>query len=148
MKRLAVIAIALLFSARGAAAYGTGDGNLLLRECTTDDSTMVLSCIAYISGARDMFDLLQLIGSGGERCIPQQATNGQVSDVVIRHLRQHPETRHFNREVLILTAIREAWCPDGSPTISRIPEQPQWKPAPKKPTPVNRPTKPLPLDTE
>jgi Rap1a immunity proteins len=146
MKRLAIIATALLLSAGGAAAENQ-NGNELLTECTAQDTTLQM-CIAYIRGARDMLDALQLAGSG-QRCIPQLATLGQVKDVVVRYLRQHPEERHYWRATLIIAAVREAWCPDDdSPTVSRIPEQPQWKKVPQGPMPVNKRTKPLPLDPE
>lgn len=145
MKRLAIIAAALLLSAGGAKATDW-DGNQLLRECTGYDVTDTLRCLAYIRGARDMLDALQMAGSG-ERCIPQPATLDQVKDVVVRYLRQHPEVRHFTRPSLIVAAVREAWCPDDSPTAARIPEQPQWKKVPE-PLPVKKPAKPLPLDTE
>jgi hypothetical protein len=83
MKRLAIIATALLVSAAGAAAET--DGNRLLRECTGTNEAENLACTAFIAGARDMFDVMHaLTTSSGPRCIPTHATYGQVQDVVVK----------------------------------------------------------------
>jgi hypothetical protein len=42
-------------------------------------------------------------------CVPATATNGQVLAVVVRHLRNHPETRDSDFNYLVMDALLEAW---------------------------------------
>ncbi len=42
-------------------------------------------------------------------CIPENVTNGQVSDVVIKYLRDHPEERHILAAILVVKAMAEAF---------------------------------------
>ena len=42
-------------------------------------------------------------------CKPENATYGQVTDVVTAYLQKRPEVRHLGSTMLIAAAIKEAW---------------------------------------
>lgn len=42
-------------------------------------------------------------------CRPKKASYGQVSDVTIAWLKNHPQVRHHPSSALIAAAMREAW---------------------------------------
>jgi len=42
-------------------------------------------------------------------CIPRVVTNGQLADILMNHLRAHPETRHLQVGYLIVPAFRKAF---------------------------------------
>jgi hypothetical protein len=42
-------------------------------------------------------------------CIPDETTNGQVKDVVVNSLRDHPESRHLPTAVLIEVSLEQAF---------------------------------------
>ena len=91
---------------------GYYDGNTLLDLCRRDDNL----CIAYVVGATDG-QLSAVVGTGRTRpyCIPMDSTSGQVKDVVVKFLNDHPEERHLLGSVLIAEALSQAWpsCPDS-----------------------------------
>jgi hypothetical protein len=107
MKRLAII-IALLPSAGQAE---TVDGNFLLAQCDGMSRTVRgVGCTSYIAGFRDALDVAQ-DAAGTPHCIPPTVNVGQVRDVAIRYLKQHPESRHHPAAMLLLRAVEEVWCP-------------------------------------
>ena len=42
-------------------------------------------------------------------CIPNNVTQGQVLDVIVKFLEDHPQNRHQNATVLISVALRDAF---------------------------------------
>jgi hypothetical protein len=97
-------------------AYEQGNG--LLSVCTTDEhyDTNFGMCLGFIDG---VLNGAQLSGSGtcttaaaSHWCIPPEVTMGQIRDVVVKSLREHPETRHERSIILIANAMIAAWpCP-------------------------------------
>lgn len=46
-------------------------------------------------------------------CVPRTITLGQITDVVLRQLRDHPENRNAEAATLVDNAISKTWpCPD------------------------------------
>lgn len=83
-------------------------GNALYNEMQrhTMDSDAFL--MGYIGGAHDAWRAFKFY------CSPRNATLGQMTDVVKMYILAHPEFRHFDADVLVSQALRNAWpCPPG-----------------------------------
>jgi|HubBroStandDraft_2_1064218.scaffolds.fasta_scaffold48379_5 hypothetical protein len=95
-------------------------GNDLLRHCEHSDASSSARCMGYIVGAVDMIGGLQSSSdrSGDEMwrfrsvCFPKQMDVNQVTDVVVKFLKENPEKRHQPASMLITIALIKAWgCP-------------------------------------
>lgn len=102
-------------------------GNELLETCTSDNSVMAGFCIGYIIGysegapwgatlaiirateAGDTDSLNEMASLVTGSCVPSEASNEQLRDVVVKHLQSNPETRHTSARTLIWTAYSEAF---------------------------------------
>ncbi|WP_294189049.1 Rap1a/Tai family immunity protein [uncultured Sphingomonas sp.] len=89
------------------------DGNELLAKCTTEKSDSVYYqntayCIAYIAGAVDMFTTWQMVGKAPQ-CMPDNATAGQIRDVVVKYLQDHPTKRAEPGSLLVASALLEGF---------------------------------------
>lgn len=104
--RSITIALAALLATAAPAKAGSVfyTGNLLLSHCNEPGSLRLL-CFGYVAAIADM------IGDDDDRraCVPKGAALGQVSDVVIRYLRDHPEIRHYPAPDLVVTALAKAF---------------------------------------
>lgn len=70
---------------------GIFSGNQLFEKCDAGRNTAHFTfCLGYMAG---VFDALQMQGAV---CMPDGVTVGQAVDVVMKHLRDHPEARHSN----------------------------------------------------
>ena len=78
-------------------------GNKLLEDCTaTGGSFRSGVCHGYIRALAEAFG----------PCAPTGVTYGQITDVVIKHLYDNPQSRHREAQELILNAMAQAWpCP-------------------------------------
>ena len=102
-------------------------GNELLETCTSENQVMAGFCIGYIIGYSegapwgtslaltqamtdlDTATLNVLSNSVLGSCVPVDASNKQLRDVVLKHLRNNPETRHTSARTLIWSAYSEAF---------------------------------------
>lgn len=90
------------------------DGNALYAECTAtkDDATYFSKasrCMGYVLGVYDdmMFVLQAQYGKGD--CTPNRITAGQITDIVIKYIRDNPQERHFSGALLVRVALFEAF---------------------------------------
>lgn len=110
-----VAACVYLSAMPGAAAYISG--NELHEMCAKDAGIdFSLSCTLYVLGVADTMRVMSRvttpIANFKHICVPSGATSGQLTDVAIKYLRDHPEKRHLGAMVLVINAIREAFpCP-------------------------------------
>ena len=87
-------------------------GNKLWESCSKAEEEPCLSgrCINYIRGVTDGIDW-----SGQSHClycIPENATAGQLKDVVTKWLRDSPQNRHYEAAGLVAQTLSEAFpCP-------------------------------------
>jgi hypothetical protein len=79
------------------------DGNRLYEMCVAQDIVKKEYCRAYISGMTDAFNWDRFV------CNPKHTTEGQVRDVVLNYLRDHPETRHYSAPSLARQALSQAF---------------------------------------
>ena len=79
------------------------DGNALFADCEKGDENNPTEwgiCMGYTIGLADAFDERMF-------CVPPNAKQGQVTDVVKLWLRDHPEKRHSAGSSLVLNALKE-----------------------------------------
>lgn len=69
-------------------------------------------CMAYVSGAYDAIELARDINSA-PRCGPDGLTVGQLKDVVVKYMREHPENRNYSAASLVLLSMVDAWGCSG-----------------------------------
>lgn len=99
MKRL--IALALGFSALPTTAHAEWiNGNQLHEWCSSSNQYFASQCMGYILGSLDATPELKT---------PENATRGQVRDVIVKYLREHPEHRDMPAGMVIIMAAFEAW---------------------------------------
>lgn len=98
------------------------EGNWLLGLCESNRPEHLGMCFGYIDGFSRGFELGGLVLGDRARnndrsypryCIPEGVTGQQLRDIVVRHLRQHPEERHIFFGQIIWDALWRAY-PCGS----------------------------------
>lgn len=99
----AFAALLLPTDSAASAETETNDGNGLYELCSGTEAIYTLGiCHGYISGVRDAL-------RGVVICPPSNVTNGQVFDIVINGLRDHPEERQKESVVLIIKYLSAAF---------------------------------------
>mgnify|MGYP003125237630 CR=1 FL=1 len=95
------------WSALGAGSYQNKafiDGNELLKVCEINDRG---ACQSYIVGVTD--GMLYFFGDNLDKsktiCLPSNVSGSQITDVTIKHVKDHPVSRNLNAAQLIFTAI-------------------------------------------
>lgn len=88
-------------------------GNKLLEFCESDTPAEFGQCLGYIASASDTHATWVDWGDmTRQMCIPPHATGGQLYQVVLKFLKEHPETLHLAAGSLVLIALGEAFpCP-------------------------------------
>jgi len=94
--KLAFIAVLISNDARASWV----DGNELYDSCTSDNLFKAASCLNYVIGALDGNPSIKT---------PASATRGQVRDVVVKYLKDHPADRDLPAGFLVYLAVRDAW---------------------------------------
>jgi hypothetical protein len=85
--------------ALGQGGFAFISGNTLYERCVPGASDTANSfCIGYVTGVADVLMQLHTV------CLPSGVEIGQLVDVVTKHLRDHPEVRHYqaNNEIGIV----------------------------------------------
>jgi Ssp1 endopeptidase immunity protein Rap1a len=70
------------------------DGNLLYEWCTTDNIADKSICFGYLAGALDADLVAQNVQNKCAFELPKGVEFPQITDVVVKHLRENPETRN------------------------------------------------------
>jgi hypothetical protein len=127
MKRIFLIALLGSYTAPLAADAQTISGNSLYDTCTSENNVFAGFCIGYIIGlieGKVLGGLLFTNAAGVElkaqdfnkvgnqlfqHCIPQDATNEQLRDVVVKYLRENPAARHESARFLASESFRGAF---------------------------------------
>ena len=86
----------------------TTTGNQLLEWCESQAHFQQAFCLGYITGVTDIDSMDGSVFPERRRsCVPENVSNGQVSDVVIKYLKDHPEERHLLAAILIVKAMAQ-----------------------------------------
>lgn len=64
----------------------------------------------YVAGAADFAMGMHMV------CVPNRAQVGQLRDVVIKYLDEHPEHRHYSADSIVVTALREGFPCESGPS--------------------------------
>ena len=85
-------------------------GNELYSYCQSASSVDQGICTGYIGGVVDsQITVLTALKLHNPVCGPQNVTTGEMKDIVLRSLREHPEERHYTAASLVLGALAEAF---------------------------------------
>jgi hypothetical protein len=85
-------------------AQGFLSGNQLYERCVADMNTVANSyCIGYVAGIADVLSASKIT------CASDGVTVGQVTDIVVKYLRDHPEKRHYAAQDQVGTALMQAF---------------------------------------
>jgi hypothetical protein len=105
MKRFLAFLLAVgptqAFAAEDTVSYFK-DGNALLSDCESNDAFSAGACLGYVTGAHDGLGPRLVL-------VPENATAGQIKDVVVKYLRDNPESRNLPAGVLVMLALVKAW---------------------------------------
>lgn len=115
MTRLLQIALLLaIITPFGLAKAEFYTGNDLHARCS--DNRMI--ALGYVMGHFDASKITEVFDDDEVMrvCLPTQATNNQVLDVVCKRLASRPEERHHLANWLVLGALQDAFpCPKKKP---------------------------------
>jgi hypothetical protein len=83
---------------------------MLHERCSQPSDSFFASgdCMGYVVGIADA------LGAGNEingfsACFPEEVTTGQIRDIAIAFLQEHPELRHYAASGLVASALEEAF---------------------------------------
>jgi hypothetical protein len=91
------------------------NGNYLSSMCEEKTAVDKIACLAYITGATDAIQSERAAGYDDQKgylfpfCFHNGVIYQQITDVVVKYLRAHPETRNEAAPVLIARALEEAF---------------------------------------
>lgn len=97
-------------------------GNDLWDVCSADKS-QGSACNSYVAGVLDTYATFEALLDVPTYCVPERATYGQATDVVVEYIQRNPGRRHQAGAVLILTAVREGFQCDRA-TFDAFPPPP------------------------
>jgi hypothetical protein len=108
-----VVVMLLLFSqslTTRAQRISTTTGNTLLENSESEIPFQRGGCIGYIMGVSDRISINSVAYKDRPQvCMPDEATNGQIKDVVVNHLKEAPEHRHMNAAILVFESLAKAF---------------------------------------
>jgi hypothetical protein len=106
MIRAALIGLMLLGATTAAQAQRVSkvDGNRLMAICATKD---LGECDAYLGGVADAIEAQGR--AKAEACIPTAVTGQQLRDVVLKYLRDNPQSRQMHGGALTIKAFSAAF---------------------------------------
>ena len=108
--RLLLIASCLSMLA-GSATAGVSFGNAskLLEDCSSmTDPVPYTHCLGYITGVADALAYGAQIGSF-KVCIPAETSEGEVQDVAISWLKDHPKAGDYSAVTVVAAALSQAF---------------------------------------
>jgi len=115
--RRAVLGVVAAVAVWGEARAETSafiNGNELHEYCNSPRGTERYGlCVGYIVGVSDALASgttnLPVLIFGWRACIPKNVTIGQVTDVVTKWLREHPQDRHYLATGIVAEALAKAF---------------------------------------
>jgi hypothetical protein len=111
VKKLAV-ALLVVGALAGAHAHAsTVTGNDYAAFCSGPKSkpTDMTYCISYARGLADGFEFWHDADNRAPLCIPNEVTGGQLYEVTLKYIKEHPEKRHLGVSIVMAYAFADAW---------------------------------------
>jgi hypothetical protein len=89
-------------------------GNSLLSRCRSDASLADRQyCLGYVTGAADFAIQDERNNKAMDKVcwinIPDGVTSGQLLEILVKYLREHPERLHYQGGYLIIEAFHQAF---------------------------------------
>jgi hypothetical protein len=80
-------------------------GNELYQKCTAE-AVGKSYCVGYVTGIADVMQISKSL------CVPDGVTVGQMVDVIVKYLRDHPEKRHYSVAAATFNTLSQTFpCP-------------------------------------
>jgi hypothetical protein len=111
-QRVLLLGLSLLIASPAARAQRVSatTGNSLLELCESKDVSEQAFCLGYVVGATDVDSMDGAAFPERRRsCAPDNVTNGQQRDIVVKYLKEHPEERHILAAILVVKAMAKAF---------------------------------------
>lgn len=127
--------IALALASITQVRAGRTTGNELLFKCRSAETLMTgektedidavkdfTECLGYITGVAEVFEIQSAVAlrKNPEQafvCFPPSSSKWQITQVVLKYLKGHPEELHLQAVTLLFPALAEAFpCPPTKPT--------------------------------
>jgi Rap1a immunity proteins len=105
--RLAISISVATFLISSTAQADFRSGNDLLRECEAKGTSGYSLCLGYIMGVDDTMRHIPIYGFS--ECSSSEVTAGQIKDIVVQYLYNHPATRHTSASGIVVMAISESF---------------------------------------
>jgi hypothetical protein len=102
------LTIALMLSPRAALAL---DGNQILQTCENTSGYNQGFCLGYLMGVVDSL----VNGAAPVMCTNDFVTLGQMRDIVLKFLSDHPESRHCGAIDITYVSLRNLFPCPGKP---------------------------------
>lgn len=114
---LLAVFLVIIFSFESIVKAGEVTSSELLQWCeaglgSNSDSFDLILCTSYIIGVAEGYETtLKNIYSGRDRiiCVPNNVTRGQAARVVLKYLKNNPETLHYPASYQTLVALQKAF---------------------------------------
>lgn len=107
------IVILVLFSALALAHSAQADfkgGEELYGLCIRPNDVRALSfCIGYVAAIGDVLGTGDGVISGWRACLPPGATQGEVAQIAIQWMKEHPENRAFGASDVVAQALANTY---------------------------------------
>jgi hypothetical protein len=91
-------------------AFSFADGNKVLQFCESSDPSDGMWCAGYISAAAAVVQSDFLKDNGMRICLPSNVNVKQLSDMVVKFLKEHPEKRHYDAFGQVFAALLPFAC--------------------------------------
>ena len=109
----AAIIIASLSTVANAQTLSTFEsGNALFSTCTSTSALDAQYCLGFVSAVSDTAEVYESVTKRKFYCPPDGLTAGQLRDLSLQYLSNHPEQRHLAAASLVAYSFTYAFpCP-------------------------------------
>ena len=112
-----IVSAILIFNIGVLSAYASNyhafySGNMFYEKCSDGNQTI---CTTYVMGVYDAYKAMQDFSEIKENdqktgiCDPTSVTSQQLTDIALKYVKEHPESRHYIAARLIIIAIKIAF---------------------------------------
>jgi hypothetical protein len=117
IKGIGIGLLSLLLGASVNAGVNSNFDNELLRDCTHPSPGTFIAgvCLGYLKGAAEMSRLKEKLPKLPPVCIPDALTVGQLRNIVVHYLEEHPEELHYASIVVLKNALDDAFPCEALP---------------------------------
>jgi Ssp1 endopeptidase immunity protein Rap1a len=67
------------------------------------------TCRSYVVGVLDTFNFFDEVQKQPRICLPSNATQGQMMDVVVKYLQDHPAERQYPAAAIVFSSMYDSF---------------------------------------